>query len=46
MILLAIEDITEHRKLVEAHNNLAAIVESADDAIIGKDLEGYHCKLE
>ena len=40
MILLAIEDITEHRKLVEAHNNLAAIVESADDAIIGKDLEG------
>jgi PAS domain S-box-containing protein len=39
-ILLAIEDITERRKLEEAHNNLAAIVESADDAIIGKDLAG------
>jgi len=40
MILLAIEDITSRRKLEEAHNNLAAIVESADDAIICKDLEG------
>jgi PAS domain S-box-containing protein len=40
MILLAIEDITERRKFEEAHNNLAAIVESADDAIIGKDLAG------
>jgi PAS domain S-box-containing protein len=40
MILLAIEDVTLRRKLEEAHNNLAAIVESADDAIIGKDLEG------
>jgi PAS domain S-box-containing protein len=40
IILLAIEDITERRKFEEAHNNLAAIVESADDAIIGKDLEG------
>ncbi|MCG6534359.1 MAG: PAS domain S-box protein [Syntrophales bacterium LBB04] len=40
MILLAIEDITERRKFEKANNNLAAIVESSDDAIIGKDLEG------
>jgi two-component system CheB/CheR fusion protein len=40
IILLAIEDITERKKLEEAHSNLAAIVESADDAIIGEDLEG------
>jgi len=40
IILLAIEDITERKKLEEAHSKLAAIVESADDAIIGKDLEG------
>jgi len=40
IILLAIEDITERRKLEKAHSQLAAIVESADDAIIGKDLEG------
>ncbi|MGC2062619.1 MAG: PAS domain S-box protein, partial [Thermodesulfovibrionales bacterium] len=40
IILLAIEDITERRKLEEAHRKLAAIVEFADDAIIGEDLEG------
>jgi PAS domain S-box-containing protein len=40
IILLVIEDITERKKLEEAHSKLAAIVESADDAIIGKDLEG------
>jgi len=40
IILVAIEDITERRELAEAQNKLAAIVESAEDAIIGKDLEG------
>ena len=40
IILLAIEDITERRRLEEVHNNLAAIVESADVAIISKNLEG------
>jgi PAS domain S-box-containing protein len=40
IILLAIEDITERREVEEAHRRLAAIVESADDAIIGKDLVG------
>ena len=40
IILLAIEDITERKEIEEAHSKLAAIVESADDAIIGKDLEG------
>ena len=40
IILLAIEDITERRTLEEAHSKLAAIVEFADDAIIGEDLEG------
>ncbi len=40
VILLAIEDITERRELEEAHGNLAAIVEFADDAIIGEDLDG------
>ena len=40
IILLAIEDITERRKLEEAHSELAAIVESADDSIKGESLEG------
>jgi PAS domain S-box-containing protein len=35
-----IEDITERRKKEEIHNQLAVIVESADDAIMSKDLEG------
>jgi PAS domain S-box-containing protein len=39
IILLAIDDITERRE-IEAHSRLAAIVESADDAVIGTDLEG------
>jgi len=33
-------DITERRKLEEAHSKLAAIVEFADDAIIGEELDG------
>ena len=40
LILLAIEDVTKRRKLEEAHNTLVPIVESADDAIIGQELEG------
>ena len=40
IILLAIEDVTERRMLEEAHARLAAIVESADDAIIVEDLFG------
>jgi PAS domain S-box-containing protein len=40
IILLAIDDVTDRRKLEEAHGKLAAIVESADDAIIGEDLDG------
>ena len=35
-----LRDITERRRLEEAHAQLAAIVESCDDAIIGKSLEG------
>ena len=40
IILLAIEDVTERRKLEDVHNRLAAIVESAEDAIIVEDLGG------
>jgi PAS domain S-box-containing protein len=39
-IIAIVEDITERRKMEEIRNQLAAIVESADDSIIGKDLEG------
>ena len=35
-----IRDITAHKKVENAAIRLAAIVESSDDAIIGKDLEG------
>jgi PAS domain S-box-containing protein len=41
IILLAIEDITERKKLEEVQNQLAAIVESADDAIISENFKGF-----
>ncbi len=47
MILLAVEDITERmnaemsqKQLSETHSRLAAIVDSSDDAIISKNLNG------
>jgi PAS domain S-box-containing protein len=39
-ILALARDITERKRAEEAHSRLAAIVESSDDAIIGKDLDG------
>ncbi|MGH7855376.1 MAG: PAS domain S-box protein [Candidatus Binatia bacterium] len=40
LILLAIEDISERRRAEQAHATLAAVVESSEDAIISKDLDG------
>jgi two-component system, chemotaxis family, CheB/CheR fusion protein len=47
MILLAVEDITQRRdaeeyqkQLLETHSRLAAIIDSSDDAIISKNLDG------
>jgi PAS domain S-box-containing protein/diguanylate cyclase (GGDEF)-like protein len=35
-----VQDISAHRRAEEAHARMAAIVESSDDAIVGKTLEG------
>lgn len=40
MILLGIEDITERKQGQESMRRLAAVVESSDDAIISKTLDG------
>jgi PAS domain S-box-containing protein len=39
-VVLVFRDVSEVRRAVEARLHLAAIVESSDDAIISKDLEG------
>jgi PAS domain S-box-containing protein len=39
-VVLVFRDVTEARRAIEARLYLAAIVESSDDAIIGKDLNG------
>jgi len=39
LIILSIEDITERAAVEEARARLAAIVESSDDAIVGKNLD-------
>src|SRR5262249_46385364 len=39
-VVLVFRDVTEARRAVQARLHLAAIVESSDDAIIGKNLDG------
>jgi hypothetical protein len=39
-------DITEHKKAEEVGLRLVSIVESSDDAIVSKDLNGVHRELE
>ncbi len=39
-VVLVFRDITESRQALDARMQLAAIVDSSDDAIIGEDLEG------
>ena len=40
LILLAIEDVSERREAQRSEARLAAIVESSDDAIVSKNLDG------